>query len=171
VATADLPANTLLVAAKALCSTSLADGADGSIDPYLRTAGDGDSAALAPRAMLRLRRLPEAGRAAFFSLSSGAVPAGAQGTRAAHAHLLLSASLCRLGSLGSGQGLRSTAAIWPEWACRARSGRLGTAVCGGTGDSEPLLAAQHLCSRQRSCVPGRSSPAPVATQDFSVERE
>ena len=38
VATADLPANTLLVAAKALCSTPLADGADGanlrSIDPY-----------------------------------------------------------------------------------------------------------------------------------------
>ena len=81
VATADLPANTLLVAAKAFCSTSLADGADSanlrSIDPYLRTAEDGDSAALASRAMLRLRRLPEADRAAFFSLSSGAVPAGA----------------------------------------------------------------------------------------------
>jgi tetratricopeptide (TPR) repeat protein len=83
VATADLPADTLLMAAKAFCSTSLADGADGatqllrSIDPYQRTVEDGDSAALASRAMLRLGRLPEAERAAFFSLSSGALPAGA----------------------------------------------------------------------------------------------
>ena len=80
IAKSDLPADTLLMATRAFCSTTSSDQIDSAhlyaLDPYRRTYDTGRKAALAPRALQSLLQMTEAERIPFFSLTSGPMEAG-----------------------------------------------------------------------------------------------